>query len=190
MVFMSQLPTTSSAGDVGCQSDTACGCEPTAPQSSIVRAITALPVKTWVYLSLLIGLYASAAAYAVAHGASAGSVLVGSGFRQEAIGTGVVAVLTGVWLAAGKMLTELMPYWLIGILLAGALMALATWQRLAGWFRSGEVKASALAAGTGSAIPICSCGMAPLLGGMTRAEVPLVVPAKQSIPYSAPCALA
>lgn len=34
------------------------------------------------------------------------------------------------------MLTELMPYWLAGMLLAGALIGLATGQRLARWFRA------------------------------------------------------
>lgn len=146
---------------------------PEASRASSLEWLASTRSKLWVYLALIAALYVSVAVYAVATGSSLWAVLLGRGFEHAAPGEGVLGVLATVWLTAGEMLTELLPYWLIGMLLAGTLMGLATWEKIARWLRSGGIGASAMAAGTGAAIPICSCGMAPLLGGMTRAGVPL-----------------
>lgn len=81
-----------------------------------------------------------------------------------------------VWyiiLKGAALLVELLPYWLIGMLLSGALVVFVSWEAVREKMGYGGFKANLMATGAGSIIPICSCGIVPVLVGMLEAGVPL-----------------
>ncbi len=126
------------------------------------------PWRLWVYLGLVTGLYLSAVIWAGLGGGDPLGVVLGKDIEPAAEGHGVGVVLVSLWLATAQMLIELMPWWLLGMLIAGALVGLADRPGVAKRLRSGGVGASATAAGAGAAVPICSCGMAPMVAGLVR----------------------
>lgn len=71
------------------------------------------------------------------------------------------------------LLVELLPYWLIGMLIAGSLVVFVSWEAVKKKMGYGGVKANLMATTAGSIIPICSCGIVPVLVGMLEAGVPL-----------------
>lgn len=81
-----------------------------------------------------------------------------------------------VWyiiLKGAALLVDLLPYWLIGMLISGGLVAFVSWEAVREKMGYGGFKANLMATGTGSIIPICSCGIVPVLVGMLEAGVPL-----------------
>lgn len=81
-----------------------------------------------------------------------------------------------VWyiiLKGAALLVELLPYWLIGMLIAGSLVVFVSWEAVKKKMGYGGFKANLMATGAGSIIPICSCGIVPVLVGMLEAGVPL-----------------
>ena len=81
-----------------------------------------------------------------------------------------------VWyvvLKGAALLVELLPYWLIGMLIAGSLVVFVSWEAVRKKMGHGGFKANLLATASGSIIPICSCGIVPVLVGMLEAGVPL-----------------
>jgi len=81
-----------------------------------------------------------------------------------------------VWyvvLKGAALLVELLPYWLIGMLIAGSLVVFVSWEAVRKKMGYGGFKANLMATGAGSVIPICSCGIVPVLVGMLEAGVPL-----------------
>jgi len=71
------------------------------------------------------------------------------------------------------LLVELLPYWLIGMLIAGGLAVFVSWEAVKKKMGYGGFKANIMATTAGSIIPICSCGIVPVLVGMLEAGVPL-----------------
>lgn len=81
-----------------------------------------------------------------------------------------------VWyivLKGAALLVELLPYWLIGMLIAGSLVVFVSWEKVKKKMGYGGFKANFLATTAGSIIPICSCGIVPVLVGMVEAGIPL-----------------
>ncbi len=134
---------------------------------------SAAELRQWGWLTLVLMLYLSALVWVAARGQAVVPVVLGSGFEREAVGEGLAEVLIGLWLAAAEMLTELMPWWLLGMVIAAMMVGLSARPGIARRLRSGGIGASAVAMGAGAAVPICSCGMAPMAAGMTRSGVPL-----------------
>ena len=118
---------------------------------------------------MVVGLYLSAVVWAALGGGNPLGVVLGEDIEPAMEGHEVWVVLVSLWLATAQMLTELMPWWLLGMLIAGALIGLAGRPVVARRLRRGGVGASATAAGAGAAVPICSCGMAPMVAGLVRA---------------------
>lgn len=71
------------------------------------------------------------------------------------------------------MLVELFQYWAIGMLIAGGLIVFVSWEKVKARRGYGGVKANVLTTTAGAVIPICSCGIVPVLVGMVEAGIPL-----------------
>lgn len=82
-------------------------------------------------------------------------------------------VIWYIILKGAALLVELLPYWLIGMLISGGLVAFVSWEAVREKMGYGGFKANLMATGAGSIIPICSCGIVPVLVGMLEAGVPL-----------------
>ncbi len=77
------------------------------------------------------------------------------------------------YIKGAAVLVELFQYWLIGMLIAGALVAFVPWEKVKkkmGYGGFGSIFMSTVA---GAVIPICSCGIVPVLAGMVEAGIPL-----------------
>lgn len=82
-------------------------------------------------------------------------------------------VIWYIILKGAALLVELLPYWLIGMLISGVLVVFVSWEAVRKKMGYGGFKANLMATGAGSVIPICSCGIVPVLVGMLEAGVPL-----------------
>ena len=82
-------------------------------------------------------------------------------------------VIWYIVIKGAALLVELLPYWLIGMLIAGGLVVFVSWEAVRKKMGYGGVKANLMATTAGSIIPICSCGIVPVLVGMLEAGVPL-----------------
>lgn len=78
-----------------------------------------------------------------------------------------------IYIKGAAVLTELLPYWLIGMLIAGALITFVPWEKVKKRLGYGRLGSNALAGVCGSIVPICSCGIVPVLAGMVQAGIPL-----------------
>lgn len=146
------------------------------------------PTRTmWVYLALVVMMYASGLLYAWANGLSIRSLyaygllqppgLTGMDARLTEIATpvswNIPQVLWFVYIKGAAVLVELFQYWAIGMLIAGALIVFVSWEKVKARMGYGGVKANVLATTAGAVIPICSCGIVPVLAGMVEAGIPL-----------------
>lgn len=82
-------------------------------------------------------------------------------------------VIWFIYIKGAAVLTELLPYWLIGMLIAGTLMTFVPWEKVKKRLGHGRLGSNALAGACGSIVPICSCGIVPVLAGMVQAGIPL-----------------
>ena len=71
------------------------------------------------------------------------------------------------------VLVELFQYWIVGMLIAASLVVLVPWHKVKKKMGYGGLGANFVAATAGSVIPICSCGIVPVLAGMVEAGIPL-----------------
>lgn len=78
-----------------------------------------------------------------------------------------------VYIKAAAVLVELLQYWIVGMLIAGALVVFISWDKVKQRMGYGGFKANLLATTAGAVIPICSCGIVPVLAGMVQAGIPL-----------------
>jgi hypothetical protein len=85
----------------------------------------------------------------------------------------VPLVLWYITVKGAALLVELLPYWIIGMLIAGSLAVFVSWEAVRKKMGYGGFKANLMATTAGSIIPICSCGIVPVLVGMLEAGVPL-----------------
>jgi len=143
--------------------------------------------KQILFLVLVIVLYALAVSYVAVNDLS-WSGMFKAGLLQPKGITGLEArikeidnpplwniplVVWYVVLKGAALLVELLPYWLIGMLIAGSLVVFVSWEAVRKKMGHGGFKANLLATASGSIIPICSCGIVPVLVGMLEAGVPL-----------------
>ncbi|MEW6214776.1 MAG: permease [Nitrospirota bacterium] len=78
-----------------------------------------------------------------------------------------------IYIKAAAVHVELFQYWIVGMLIAGALVVFVPWEKVKQKMGYGGLKANFLAATAGAVIPICSCGIVPVLAGMVEAGIPL-----------------
>lgn len=139
------------------------------------------------YLALVFAFYALGVGYVYSHSLS-WEALFYYGLLQPPGVTGEAARLTEVdtplswnllrvgWFVLIKgaaVLVELFQYWIVGMLIAGALVVFVSWEKVKQKMGYGGVKANLLATTSGAIIPICSCGIVPVLAGMVQAGIPL-----------------
>ena len=143
--------------------------------------------KQILFLVLVIVLYALAVSYVAVNDLS-WSGMFKAGLLQPKGITGLEArikeidnpplwniplVVWYVVLKGAALLVELLPDWLIGMLIAGCLVVFVSWEAVKKRMGHGGFKANLLATASGSIIPICSCGIVPVLVGMVEAGIPL-----------------
>ncbi len=143
--------------------------------------------RMWFYLAGVAVMYASGLFYAMAHGLSVGSLyrygllqppgISGEEARLVEIATplswNIPQMLWFIYIKGAAVLVELFQYWAIGMLIAAALIVFVSWEQVKAKMGYGGLKANFLAAGAGAVIPICSCGIVPVLAGMVQAGIPL-----------------
>lgn len=141
----------------------------------------------WFYLAAVVVMYASALVYAAANGLSI-AALFEHGLLQPPGLTGEEAPLAEidtplswnipqvvwyVYIKGAAVLVELFQYWVVGMLIAAALVVFVSWEKVRAKMGFGGFKANLLATTAGAVIPICSCGIVPVLAGMVEAGIPL-----------------
>ena len=143
--------------------------------------------KEWLYLLLVAVLMSSAIAYAYNRDLSLGALfdyglLQPKGVSSEEVrlteietplSWDIPQVVWFTYIKGAAVLVELFQYWIIGMLIAGALVAFVPWEKVKkkmGYGGFGSIFMSTVA---GAVIPICSCGIVPVLAGMVEAGIPL-----------------
>ena len=143
--------------------------------------------KELLYLLVVAVMYASALAYARHHDLSIGAMfkygllqakgITGEEARLAEIATplsgNVAEVAWFVYIKGAAVLVELFQYWVIGMFIAGSLVVFVPWERVRRRMGYGGFTANMTAATAGAVIPICSCGIVPVLAGMVEAGIPL-----------------
>lgn len=143
--------------------------------------------KEWFYFIAVIALYILAIWYVASHNLS-WSALFKAGILQEKGITGLEArvkeiytplswnipkVLWYIVIKGAALLVELLPYWIIGMFIAAGLVVFVSWEKVKYKMGYGGVGANFMATTAGAVIPICSCGIVPVLVGMVESGVPL-----------------
>jgi len=82
-------------------------------------------------------------------------------------------VIWYIIIKGAALLVELLPYWIVGMFIAAALVVLVSWEKIKHRMGYGGFGSNLLATTAGAVIPICSCGIVPVLAGMVEAGVPL-----------------
>lgn len=141
----------------------------------------------WLYLAAVVVVYGSGLLYALTHGLSVSSLYLygllqppgvsGDEARIVEIATplswNIPQVIGFVYLKSAAVLVELFQYWVIGMLIAAALVVLVPWEKVKSRMGFGGFMANLVATTAGAIIPICSCGIVPVLAGMVEAGIPL-----------------
>ena len=143
--------------------------------------------KEWFYFLAVIVLYVIAIYYVAAHDLS-WSAMFNAGILQEKGVTGLAARVKDIdtpvswniplvaWYVVIKgaaLLVELLPYWIVGMFIAASLVVFVSWEKIKRAMGNGGFWANLMATTAGAVIPICSCGIVPVLAGMVEAGVPL-----------------
>ncbi len=82
-------------------------------------------------------------------------------------------VLWFIYIKGAAVLVELFQYWIVGMFIAAALVVFIPWEKVKKKMGYGGIGANFTAASAGAVIPICSCGIVPVLAGMVEAGIPL-----------------
>jgi uncharacterized membrane protein YraQ (UPF0718 family) len=143
--------------------------------------------KEWFCFVAVIMLYGIAIWYVADHNLS-WSTLFKAGLLQEKGITGLEVrvkdietpvswnILLVIWyiiIKGAALLVELLPYWIIGMFIAAGLVVFVSWEKVKHRMGYGGFFANFLATTVGAIIPICSCGIVPVLAGMVGSGVPL-----------------
>jgi uncharacterized membrane protein YraQ (UPF0718 family) len=143
--------------------------------------------KEWIYLLVVAIIISSAIVYVHNRNLSFGALfnygllqpkgISGEEVRLTEIETplswNIPRVLWFIYIKSAAVLVELFQFWLVGMLIAGALVAFVPWEKVKkkmGYGGFGSIFISTVA---GAVIPICSCGIVPVLAGMVEAGIPL-----------------
>ncbi|MCM8766782.1 MAG: permease [Candidatus Omnitrophica bacterium] len=82
-------------------------------------------------------------------------------------------VLWYIYIKSSAVLVELFQYWIVGMLIAAGLVVFVPWEKVKNKMGYGGFKSNFIASLVGAVIPICSCGIVPVLAGMVEAGIPL-----------------
>lgn len=143
--------------------------------------------RMWLYLAAVAAMYASGVIYALVNGLSLRSLYLygllqppgisGAEARLAEIDTplswNIPQVLWFIYIKASAVLVELFQYWIVGMLIAAALIVFVRWESVKARMGYGGFRANFFGASAGAVIPICSCGIVPVLAGMVEAGIPL-----------------
>ena len=143
--------------------------------------------KETIYLLLVIALYLIGILYVFIHNLSFGALfkygllqpkgIIGEDERLTEIDTSLTwnipRVLWFILIKGSAVLVELLQYWIIGMLIAAALVVFVPWERVRKRMAYGGLGSIFISTIAGAIIPICSCGIVPVLAGMIQAGVPL-----------------
>jgi len=143
--------------------------------------------KEWFYLLIVVLLYLSGVLYVYTHNLSMGALfkygllqpkgITGEEVRLTEIETplswNIPQVLWFIYIKGSAVLVELFQYWIVGMFIAAALVVFVPWEKVKKKMGYGGFKSNFVAATAGAIIPICSCGIVPVLAGMVEAGIPL-----------------
>ena len=143
--------------------------------------------KECFYLFVVLLFYLSALAFAYSENLSIGALfkygllqpkgVIGEEARLTEIETplswNIPQVLWFIYIKGAAVLVELFQYWIVGMLIAAALVVFIPWEKVKKKMGYGGIGANFTAASAGAVIPICSCGIVPVLAGMVEAGIPL-----------------
>jgi hypothetical protein len=139
------------------------------------------------YLLLIFILYSGALIYVYQNNLSFGAIykygllqpkgIQGEDARLTEIETplswNVPKVVWFICVKGAAVLVELFQYWIVGMFIAASLVAFVPWQKVKERMGYGGLGANFVATTAGAVIPICSCGIVPVLAGMVEAGIPL-----------------
>lgn len=143
--------------------------------------------KESVYLIIVLLLYVSALVFVYSRNLSIGALfkygllqpkgITGEEARLTEIETplswNAPKVLWFIYIKGSAVLVELFQYWVVGMLIAASLVIFVPWEKVKKKMGYGGIGANFTAASAGAVIPICSCGIVPVLAGMVEAGIPL-----------------
>lgn len=143
--------------------------------------------KEWLYLLVVVLLYVSGLIYVQVNDLSLTSLfkygllqpkgITGEDARIADIDTplswNIPQVLWFIFIKGAAVLVELFQYWVVGMLIAAFLVVFVPWEKIKQKMGYGGVVPNFLATTAGAVIPICSCGIVPVLAGMVESGVPL-----------------
>lgn len=131
-------------------------------------------MKNYAYTIVLAALLMLVIVYAVVQGIDLLHVLGTSDVGWNAQPSwNIVWMGWGIVLNGAAILLELMPYFLAGVLLGGFLSEFVSRAAIERHMGAGGGKSIALATCAGGVVPICSCGIVPVLAGLVQAGLPL-----------------
>ena len=139
------------------------------------------------YLIIILLLYVSALVFVYFENLSIGALfkygllqpkgVIGEEARLTEIETplswNIPQVLWFIYIKGAAVLVELFQYWVVGMLIAAALVVFVPWEKVKKKMGYGGIGANFTAASAGAVVPICSCGIVPVLAGMVEAGIPL-----------------
>ena len=141
----------------------------------------------WFYLLVVALLYISALVYVYTQNLSWSSLyyygllqpkgITGEEARLLEIETplswDIPQVLWFIYIKGSAVLVELFQYWIVGMFIAAALVVFVPWEKVKKKMGSGSFGSNLAATTAGAIIPICSCGIVPVLAGLVEAGIPL-----------------
>lgn len=143
--------------------------------------------KEWIYILIVVLLYMTGVIYVSTQDLS-WEALFKSGLLQPKGISGeegrlaeietpaswnILQVLWFIYIKGCAVLVELFQYWVIGMLIAAALVVFVPWESVKKKMGYGGFGSNFVAATAGAVVPICSCGIVPVLAGMVEAGIPL-----------------
>ncbi|MCM8818875.1 MAG: permease [Candidatus Omnitrophica bacterium] len=143
--------------------------------------------KELIYLAAVIVLYISGLIYVYLNNLSFSALykygllqqkgITGEQARLKEIETplslNIPKVLWYIYIKGSAVLVELFQYWIVGMLIAAGLVVFVPWEKVKKKMGHGGFKSNFIASFVGAVIPICSCGIVPVLAGMVEAGIPL-----------------
>jgi len=143
--------------------------------------------KEWFYLVAIVVLYLSGLIYAYVNDLSIDSLfkyglmqpkrITGEEVRLTEIETplswNIPQVFWFIYIKGSAVLVELFQYWVVGMLIAATLVVFIPWEWVKKKMGYGGIGSNFVATTVGAIIPICSCGIVPVLAGMVEAGIPL-----------------
>lgn len=143
--------------------------------------------KEWFYLLFVVLLYLSGVIYVYTHNLSIGALfkygllqpkgITGQEVRLTEIETplswNIPQIIWFIYIKGSAVLVELFQYWVVGMLIAASLIVFVPWTKVRNKMGYGGLASNFIATVAGAIIPICSCGIIPVLAGMVEAGIPL-----------------